>query len=390
MQKKIIALAIAGALGSIAAGSAFADGASLYGMVDAGIVSRSGSDAKLTATSTGTRTEIASGVGAGSRIGVRGNEDLGNGLKAIFELEYGLSIDTGASSGTATSSSTPNQLWNRHSYVGLTGDFGTAIIGRVDGARYSWINKYEAFQGGTVGNSITMIGLQVSRADNAVAYISPTFADGFSVLTAYTNSLLGQENSAGVPPGGVATQNTNDVKLWVLAPQYNNGPLSAVLNFEGSNVKDQNSATTALNLSVFDAGASYDFGVAKLFGFYDAVHNDATPARTIDFKAWGISASAPVTPAFLVRAGYTKLTDDTANAANCNKFAIGATYTLSKMTYIGTDYASIGGINGGGTYGNGVCQMGYSGTQGAADITQTPDQSRYGTHGFDLFISHKF
>ena len=202
MQKKIIVLAIAGAIAGLAAGSAAADTnvsvpVTFYGLLDGGFVSRSGSSQSLTtATTTGTRNEITSGVSAGSRIGLKGSHGLDGGLSAFYELEYGLNIDNAVGSGGTASSSSTNQLWNRHSYIGLTGSFGTALVGRVDGARYSFINKYDPFEGGTVANSVSMIGAQITRADNAVVYISPAFGDGFSVLAAYTTSLLGNENSA--------------------------------------------------------------------------------------------------------------------------------------------------------------------------------------------------
>ena len=400
MQKKIIVLAIAG----LAAGSAVADTnvsvpVTFYGLLDGGFVSRSGTSAGLSSvgptgagaatgmTTTGTRNEITS-VSAGSRIGLKGSHGLDSGLSAFYELEYGLNIDNAVGSGGTATASGTNQLWNRHSYIGLTGSFGTALIGRVDGARYSFINKYDPFEGGTVANSVSMIGGQVTRADNAIAYISPTFSDGFSVLAAYTTSLLGNENSnAGNAP---VQQNGGDVRLWVLAPQYNNGPLSVTADFEGST--QSNTTNSALNLTVFTGGASYDLGTVKVMGFYDKVSDDLTVAglKAIDWNAYGIGATVPVSEQLLVRANYTKLTDKSASKGDCNKIGIGLKYSWDKQISFGTDYASIGGINANGIYGAGACQIGYSGTQGAADVAQTANQSRYGTHGLDMYMAYKF
>src|SRR5574337_403515 len=164
MQKKLIALAVAG----LVAAPAFAQSnVTIYGRADFGMVSRSGTtdlQDRIPGFDVNGKTEFQSGVQSGSRIGFKGAEDLGNGLKAIFEIEYGTKIDEGTTSSVA---------WgNRHSYVGLTGNFGTVVGGRLDGVRYNIWGKYDPFANGTVGN-ITQITKQVDRADNAIAYISP-------------------------------------------------------------------------------------------------------------------------------------------------------------------------------------------------------------------------
>src|SRR5574343_1919570 len=110
MQKKIIALAIAG----LASTAAFAQSnVTIYGRMDLGAAYRGG-DSGGAAAAPG-KYEIASGVGAGSRIGFKGVEDLGNGLKAVFQSEFGIGIDQAGSSSSAASWS------NRNSYVGLAG-----------------------------------------------------------------------------------------------------------------------------------------------------------------------------------------------------------------------------------------------------------------------------
>ena len=120
MQKKLIALAVAG----LVAAPAFAQSnVTIYGRADYGMVTRSGTPDGFGSADLNGKTEFASGVQAGSRLGFKGAEDLGNGLKAIFEIEYGLKMDEGTTSST---------VWgNRHSYVGLTGNFGTVVGGRL-------------------------------------------------------------------------------------------------------------------------------------------------------------------------------------------------------------------------------------------------------------------
>ena len=203
MQKKIIALALAG----LASSAAFAQSnVTLYGRADYGYMIRGDQDGG--SPNVKQKNEFASGIGGGSRIGFKGSEDLGNGLKAIFEIEYGLSLDSsggGAAAGQANGAGTSTTWWNRHSYVGLSSaSLGTVVGGRLDGVRYGIFNKYDAFAGGNIGNFTQMTG-QVDRANNAIAYISPSFS-GFNAVLAYSSSI-GNSNNLGLAAqeGGAAT-----------------------------------------------------------------------------------------------------------------------------------------------------------------------------------------
>src|SRR5574343_978134 len=110
MQKKIIALALAG----LASTAAFAQSnVTIYGRMDLGAVYRDGNSGGVNGVAG--QYEFASGVGSGSRIGFKGVEDLGNGLKAVFQSEFGIGIDQTKDSSSAASWS------NRNSYVGLAG-----------------------------------------------------------------------------------------------------------------------------------------------------------------------------------------------------------------------------------------------------------------------------
>ncbi|HNH93897.1 porin, partial [Accumulibacter sp.] len=107
MQKKLIALAVA----SVASGAAFAQtNVTMYGIADAGYVYSTGK-ANIAGGGTNKFSGIESGLLSGSRLGFKGEEALGNGLKAIFQLEYGLSIDSNAGVGTALA---------RQQFVGLS------------------------------------------------------------------------------------------------------------------------------------------------------------------------------------------------------------------------------------------------------------------------------
>ena len=94
----------------------------IYGILDASVRYADGLDAAYAGSATST-TAINSGVNTTNRWGLRGTEDLGGGLSAIFNLEGGINVDTGASS-SAT------KLFDRAAVVGLRGDFGTVTLGR--------------------------------------------------------------------------------------------------------------------------------------------------------------------------------------------------------------------------------------------------------------------
>ena len=120
MQKKIIALAVA----ALASTAAFAQtNVTIYGIADASVSATT----NLGATTGQTGFKVNSGTLSTSRIGFKGVEDLGNGLKALFVLEYGLAMDASAPIGTSTITSAAA----RQQFVGLTGGFGTVWTSRL-------------------------------------------------------------------------------------------------------------------------------------------------------------------------------------------------------------------------------------------------------------------
>ena len=154
MQKKIIALAVAG----LASTTAFAQSnVTVYGVVDAGYVYTSGN---LANGDKAKANAIESGILAGSRIGFKGEEALGNGLKAVFTLEYGLGIDgnnglggtTGAAVG-GTNGSVLSAAAARQQFVGLGGGFGTVTFGRQYAPGYAATVRNDAIIGSVVSSS---------------------------------------------------------------------------------------------------------------------------------------------------------------------------------------------------------------------------------------------
>src|SRR5574338_272747 len=388
MQKKLIALAVAG----LVAAPAFAQSnVTIYGRADFGMVSRSGTtdlQDRIPSFDVNGKTEFQSGVQSGTRIGFKGAEDRGNGLKAIFEIEYGTKIDEGTT--------TSVQWGNRHSYVGLTGNFGTVVGGRLDGIRYNVWGKYDPFANGTVGN-ITQLTFQVDRADNAIAYISPSW-NGLTATLAYSTNVSGTEGSRNVNAGRGATGigcvnspvlnqighcfggNDGDVKLYTAMLGYDNGPLSLNADYEVLKTTGYNG--NKVWTGTF--GASWDFGVVKVSGLYDILKSDDNSAGNgLDNKTWMLAAKAPIGQAIDVRAAYGSTKFDNLHNADAQKWGIGADYKLSKRTNFYADYGQILNDD------NGNMMLSFAGNAYGLS-TALPSSTVYGTRGFDLGIAHKF
>ena len=269
MPRKKIALAIAAGVLPVA-GFAADSNVTVYGLIDYGYAVRSGNESdggKLqTQGRNGSLGEFAGGISAGNRIGFKGAEDLGNGLKAIFEIEFGFLGDD-------TAGVTFNK--NRHSWVGLTGGFGTVLGGRIDGARYWFTGKYDPFKNQTVANAASVFGYtsglgQGDRADNAILYVSPSY-QGLSFLAGYVKSLLTQEGTGaaklGIPPAGVGQDiKQGDTPLYAVAAMYDNGPISATLDYEHLALKKGGVLPEDGEWNIYVAGGSYDFGVGEALG----------------------------------------------------------------------------------------------------------------------------
>jgi len=233
MNKKLMAVAVAGALAAPAAAFAQASSVQIYGRANLGIDTWSATGATAgSASDLKSRTRI---YDSGSRIGVRGTEDLGGGLKALFVIESGANIDTGnalTQSGAANASA--GTLASRDSYVGLEGGFGRVSFGRQSifwvmgpnaqtGANYI-NNEIGWFNGASMGR----VALGIARQSNVLAYNSPTWS-GFNFTASY------QPNSEAATAGA-----PTDGKVWGVTLRYN-GPIGVQYDHA---VREDQSPTT--------------------------------------------------------------------------------------------------------------------------------------------------
>jgi predicted porin len=182
MKKNIIALAVASA---IAAPVAMADAPTIYGQVNKSIDSVDRKDSAGNSVD-GDGVEVAS---RSSRLGVKGSEDLGNGLTAVYKLEFGVSVGDG------------DAISNRNQYVGLAGGFGTILAGRHDTPTkisqptdfFNW--GYGDLRQSSVTVASSLKGGEI-RIDNVIAYISPAF-NGVTLAAAVIPSEGNKKNSVG-------------------------------------------------------------------------------------------------------------------------------------------------------------------------------------------------
>jgi predicted porin len=378
MHKTVIALAIAG----MAAAPAFADSnVTIYGSVDYAYGGRSG-DSGLNKANLGPgnpKQEFISDVTGQNALGFKGSEDLGNGTKVIFELEAGFRTDDGTNSFNGGSNNPNGPVFRRHAWLGLTGDWGTFLGGRVDGARWGVSTRYEPFHGAGVANS-SSLQVHATRADNAIAFVTPN-VEGLYAVLAYTSQLIGQENG----------YNQGDTRDWIIQPNYTYGPFSATLNYEHLTAHN-----TEVKINVYVGAASYDFGVAKIMGYYEHVKTDGSAtcdnlrpgqgslSALCDQNSWVIGGVVPVTENDSVKASYVDYTDKSGAANSCRKWGIGGQHDLSKRTSLFVDFASITQRD------HGACTIFFNGYQSSADDGTGNNTGGVGTRGYDLGIVHRF
>ena len=250
MKKTLIALAAMSAFA--AAGTAAAADVTLYGKADLGLHYTYN---KVDGQDAVNSFDMKSGQNAGSRFGLKGTEDLGNGTKVGFILENGFNADDGTMG-------QDSRLFGREANLFVTGDFGTLSMGRV-GALSSGMGSYNVVYGyaafgtgwGDYAGAKSQFNLaDRDRMDNTVTYVTPNFA-GVKVYAQYSFSTKGQETA------GNERQNQRYAGLGV---KYDLGSFSTGLvvdtvlnNYANTNSEDSLGVTW---------GASYDFGVAKVYG----------------------------------------------------------------------------------------------------------------------------
>ncbi|MBL8301526.1 MAG: porin [Ideonella sp.] len=310
-------LACAAAL-VLSASAASAQSVTIYGLLDLGLQKSNGEAASATWRNGPADKAWNLAQSKGSRLGFRGNEDLGGGLSAQFQIEHRFNPDTGAQN-NATS------FWNGRAYLQLTSkDLGAVYLGREYSPQYFVAVKTDPFGQDGVGQfssrayaNFQSKGDNGARTNNTVGYKTPNFGG----LSAQVAVSLGE--------GSTVRETGFNV-------EYTSGPLYAGFAYAQQDKGAPGTATNSGdNSTLVLLAVHYNLGVVKPVVQYS--RSELGPTGNLKNDFWLVGATAPIGPVVL-KAGYGRY--DAAGANNLQqKFAVGVDYPLSKRTKLYADAA---------------------------------------------------
>ena len=300
MKKSLLAVAALTAFAGVASAQS---SVTLFGIVDL-------SARNVKNGTAGSLKTLSTNGQASSRLGFRGVEDLGGGMRAGFWLEGDISGDTGGT----------GQTWQRRSTVSLLGGFGEVRLGRDYTPTFLSFSAFDPFGYVGVASPANVRGVFLAsggattavRANNTINYFLP--------------AMGGLYGSVQVAAGeGVQGNKYTGARLGYAA-----GPL----NVTGAYGKTDKTGTMVDDLTTFVVGASFNMGFATLQGVYEKADYS-----TADRKMFTVSAVVPLGSGNL-KAQYTKASGSSA-AFDAKQFGVGYVYNLSKRTSLYTNYGSI-------------------------------------------------
>ncbi|QBQ99755.1 porin [Paraburkholderia pallida] len=336
MKKKLLA---ALPLALAAAGAHAQSSVTLYGIVDLGIDYANnvvnGANGNLVPGTGGHLFQMQSGVPAGSRWGLRGSEDLGGGLSAIFRLEDGFNAATGGGGAG----------FSRNAYVGFKSEqYGQITFGKQWDATVDLIEPYSLngnYGGWYFAHPNDMDNMDNGfSVNNAVKYVSPVFA-GLQFEGHYSfGGQAGQfSNNASYSAAAAYTLGSFSAGVGYLRV---NDPITAVAGYGSGgsfvNAVYGNALANARYQGILSAGASYALGSLKMmFNYTNVDFSSGTGSHDLHFQNYEVSGTYAITPAFTVGAGYTftdGLDHATDESPKYHQFNLITQYALSKRTSV--------------------------------------------------------
>ncbi|QJD99785.1 porin [Massilia forsythiae] len=328
MKKSLVAVALLGAFAGVAHAQTAVQ---IYGTVDAGVVKR-------------TDQTVAIGKRAANTLGFKGTEDLGNGLKALFQLEIRYEPDTG----TVENNTRP--LFQGQSRVGLQGDFGMVRLGRGLTPFQEVVGSFEPFHGLPTpagfytdisvagfnsapldsGANAAGSGANTNRISNAIFYNSPV-TSGFQVNASWATKEAVSNGTAITGIGAGSTSYAAGAQAsanpFSVAATYNNGPAAAMLAYERNAVESK----------VWSGAGSFAVNDnLKLMATYSHQNLEHTNTLRPEIRAWLVGATYGMGPGKFL-AGYGQKHQE--NTAKTKQLSLGYEYNLSKRTYLYVDAA---------------------------------------------------
>lgn len=328
----------------------------------------------------------------GSRIGFKGAEDLGNGLKAEFQYELGIAPTNNINQANITAAPVAggnqvvlNNLNTRNAWVALT----SATIGQIAMGRFQapgWDFQANARPWGGVDpirSSSNVYGMNLNSSDrisNSIQYTSPTFS-GFKAKVLYSADFSAnadlRTNDQTFVQGVAPTLGTQQV--YYVSGYYDQGPISGQLVYRHAGKTDAN----ATENGKYEWGfrGAYDFGVAKVGASYQMQQLDAATALGFQkARVWGAYVTVPIGPSFLLTGEYGQGRGDLSSGSS--GYMINGQYLFSKRTsiYVQGGTVKMKGDNAG---------AGFASTN-LGSYGSTPIEAGHRLNGFMAGLLHTF
>lgn len=383
MQKKLIALAIAGL-----SSAAFAQtNVTIYGVADGTF-----DYVKVNnALGNPSNTRVTSN---GSNLGFKGTENLGNGMKAIFQFETEVNFDNNSSLGL-----------NRDSFVGLAGNFGQVTLGTQTGPTNALGGALDVNSGDTIMSNTAVLGKLGgayatfggkgsqfasgstfdTRFKNSIQYVTPSFS-GLQATAMY----VANENKDATPGAKINTS------AYDLGLTYQNGPVFVGTTYARISEKNDLGTAVVANFGTnttakeFRIGGMYDFGMATIRALYARTKGDGSVSNAKQ-NVWGIGGTYNVSPNGKLVAQYYKAADlsgsnfgSPTDNTGARFYTVGYEHSLSKRTMLKAGYAYLKNDSATSvtSNGNGGYDFGYNSVGAAGDNVKLS--------GFQFGMRHAF
>jgi predicted porin len=317
MKKSLIAFAVLSAFASAASAQS---SVVLYGIIDLGTTYASNQNA-----TGGSKSSLDASSLSSSRWGFKGSEDLGNGLKANFQLESSLNADTGVA----------GSLFDRNATVGMSGSFGNVNAGRQTNLAYDTLAQVDpmgfAYPGtnpnlnlGSLNNA-TFFGAHgasngassAARQNNSIKFTAPAILGGLSVSAMYGFGEKAGDATASTYAG--------------VSALFTDGALTAAFSY--SQLKD---ATGASTLRSYTGGAKFVVNADWAFKVSYAESEVNTTTRNI--SVFGVGADYMLTPATTLTGAYYANNRSGDATGKADYFVLMGKYAFSKRTVAYTAY----------------------------------------------------
>ena len=340
MKPSVLALAL---IAPLTAAAQTPSSVQVYGLLDAGVVAERG------CTGDCANTRVDSGVASGSRLGLRGREDIGGGTAAVFTVEAGILNDTGASDQNG-------KLFGRQAFVGLDSPLGLVTLGRQYNLVYDTLTDVaDPFHGGMAGSAANLVGYTTKRYDNTIKYVTPRSKGGWIGAAIYSF--------------GESPYNSKVNRAYGATIGYAHGAANlSITHQRKDNLLDPTGTAPAVDQSARNSlvAANFDFGRFVGYAAYGQSKGDGNSQWDMSNPYGAVAQTSPFNDSrdvlfgVAVPMGATTLLasyihKDDRNLANqdANQIAIGASYSISKRTDFYAAFAKIQNRNGAGyTVGN--------------------------------------